>query len=134
MSRLSNKGFTLVELIMFIVIGAIFLPYSLVAIAKVMDNYSRPDYYVKARFYADKRMSEITNRTYDKITSAACLNETQGDYKINCAVDLINEKDLSTSLSPNTYYKRITVTVEHISLLDGKYVIYTVVTKRPKKP
>jgi len=61
---MNNKGFTLIELVMFIVVGGIFLPASMIAFTSVMNNYSRPDYTIKARFYAEKRMSEITNRLY----------------------------------------------------------------------
>ncbi|MBP1748428.1 MAG: hypothetical protein H6Q52_967 [Deltaproteobacteria bacterium] len=133
-----DNGFTLVELIMFIVIGAIFLPASLVAFTSVMNNYSRPDYYMKARFYAEKRMSEVTNRFYDNITPAVCIDETQGGYTIKCSINDINSVDLSTTNPTKdidgSYYtfRRITVTVQHSGLLSD-YVISTIVTRRPRK-
>lgn len=130
MNRTGDKGFTLIELVMFIVIGAIFIPASLVAFTSVMSNYSRPDYYVKAKYYADKRMAEVTNRTYDTITSAVCVDETQGGYTIKCTVVTINPDDLSTT-SPSAHYKHVTVRVSHSGLLSD-YVISTIVTKRPK--
>lgn len=130
-----NKGFTMIELIMFIIIGAIFLPASMIAFTSVMNDYSRPDYYMKARFYAEKRMSEVTNRFYDNITSAVCADETEGGYTIKCAVDNINSDDLSITnpTSDGTYYtfKRVTVTVQRLGLED--YVISTIVTRRPRK-
>ncbi len=101
MSRLNDKGFTLIELIMFIIIGAIFLPASMIAFSSVMSNYSRPDYYMKARFYADKRMAEITNNQYDDIkvgSSSLCPNHTvsaepeapDDGYTTECAIVAIN--------------------------------------------
>jgi prepilin-type N-terminal cleavage/methylation domain-containing protein len=135
--RTNNKGFTLIELIIFIIIGGIFLPVSFVAFTSVMNNYSRPDYYVKAMFYADKRMAEITNNTYANITSAglSCspTNFTpeaapDAGYTTGCAIEFINP-DLSTNLNP-TNYKRITVTVKYSGLL-SPYVISTIVTRRP---
>lgn len=133
MMRTNNKGFTLIELIIFIIIGGIFLPASFVAFTSVMNNYSRPDYYVKAMFYADKRMAEITNNTYDNITSALCTSPNSptdegGGYTTECSVVTINP-DLSTT-NPNPNYKRITVTVRYSGLLSD-YIIKTIVTKRP---
>ena len=146
LSRLNDQGFTLVELIMFVVIGAIFLPASMIAFTSVMNSYSRPDYYVKARFYADKRMASITNNTYDSITAAglACsatsppaifTAESAPDtgYTTGCVIELINPNDLSTTSPTSIYYKRITVTVKYSGLLSD-YTISTIVTRRPNLP
>jgi prepilin-type N-terminal cleavage/methylation domain-containing protein len=132
--RTNNKGFTLIELIIFIIIGAIFVPASMVAFTSVMNSYSRPDYYVKAMFYADKRMAEITNNVYDNITSTLCTTPTDegGGYTTECAVATVNSNDLSTT-SSSPYYKRITVTVKYSQLLND-YVISTIVTRRPILP
>jgi prepilin-type N-terminal cleavage/methylation domain-containing protein len=142
-SRLNDKGFTLIELIMFIVIGAIFLPACMIAFTSVMGNYSRPDYYVKARFYADKRMAEITNNQYDDITvgtSVLCPNSTaeawpDDKYTTTCAIAAINpdltiSSDQTNNKAP---YKRITVTVTYSGLL-SPYIISTIVTRRPTLP
>jgi prepilin-type N-terminal cleavage/methylation domain-containing protein len=129
--RANNKGFTLIELIIFIIIGGIFLPVSMIAFTSVLNSYSRPDYYVKAKFFAEKRMAEITNNTYDDIdcTQNLCDEKAEGDgYTTKCSVDTINPDTLSIT-NPNSNYKRITVTV---SGLLSDYVIKTIVTKRPK--
>ncbi len=137
-----NKGFTLIELIMFIIIGAIFLPASMIAFTSVMNNYSRPDYYVKARFYADKRMAEITNNTFDSIASTLCTTPTDegGGYTTECTINPINSNDLTTTnptFDDNGIhtYKRITVTVKFKYFgLWSDYVISTIVTRRPNLP
>ncbi|MDD5009421.1 MAG: prepilin-type N-terminal cleavage/methylation domain-containing protein [Syntrophorhabdaceae bacterium] len=145
--RTNNKGFTLIELIIFIIIGAIFLPVSFVAFTSVMNNYSRPDYYMKAMFYADKRMAEITNNPYVSIlpnvpippTGLSCSDafppttftaEAAPDagYTTGCVIESINP-NLSTT-TPNPNYKRITVTVKYSGLLSD-YTISTIVTRRP---
>lgn len=131
---------------MFIIIGAIFLPASMIAFTSVMGNYSRPDYYVKAKFYADKRMAEITSNTYDDITAAglscstsspatAFTAESSPDngYTTGCVIELINPFDLSTKPPTSIYYKKITVTVRY-SLLLSDYTISTIVTRRPNQP
>lgn len=143
---LNHKGFTLIELIMFIIIGAIFLPASMIAFTSVMNNYSRPDYYVKARFYADKRMAVITNNQYDDITPAglscsATFPSTiftaeaapDNDYTTGCTIELINPNDLSTASPTSMYYKRITITVKYPGLLSD-YTISNIVTRRPNLP
>lgn len=143
MSRFNDKGFTLIELVMFIIIGAIFLPASMIAFTGVMSNYSRPDYHVKARFYADKRMAEITNRPYDDILlgvsdlcPATFSPEASPDdgYKTKCAIVAINPDLTQSSQTDNKApYKRITVTVTYSGLLSD-YVIRTIVTRRPNLP
>ena len=57
----SYKGFTLIELIIFIIVGAIILPASFVAFTAAIKHFSTPDYYVKARFFAEQRMEEVTS-------------------------------------------------------------------------
>lgn len=128
----NNHGFTLIEIIMFVVIGAIFLPASLIAFNSVISNYSRPDYYVKARFYAEQRMYGITNRLYDDIVSPCASTPDGGDgYTTECTVETINADDLSTT-SPSAYYKRVTVTVKNIDAAVN-YSVTSIVTRRPKK-
>lgn len=143
MSRINDKGFTLIELIMFVIIGAIFLPVSMIAFTGVMSNYSRPDYYVKAMFYADKRMAEITSKPYDDIkvgSSDLCpgkVYEAPPDdaYETECAILAINnDRTISSDQTNNKApYKRITVTVAYSGLL-SPYAISTIVTRRPNLP
>ncbi len=140
---MNKKGFTLIELIMFIIIGAIFLPASMIAFTSVMSNYSRPDYYVKAKFYADKRMAEITGNSYDNITAAGLSCSTPAvftaesspddGYTTGCIIESINPFDLSTKSPTSNYYKKITVTVRYSRLLSD-YTISTIVTRRPAQP
>jgi prepilin-type N-terminal cleavage/methylation domain-containing protein len=129
LSRTNDKGFTLIELIIFIIIGAIFLPASMVAFTSVMSNYSRPDYYVKARFYADKRMAEITSKPYDQMLCSA-LTADDDPYETTCDIQPINPFDLGTK-SPSNDYKRIRISIKDKnsdSLIDE---VSTIVTKRP---
>ena len=136
---MNDKGFTLIELIMFIIIGAIFLPASMIAFTGVMNNYSRPDYYVKARFLADYRMAKITSKPYDAIKvglSDLCPDKTsENGYETECAILAINnDRTISSDQTNNkTPYKRITVTVKYSGLLSD-YTISTIVTRRPNLP
>lgn len=116
----------------------------MIAFTSVMSNYSRPDYYVKARFYADKRMAEITSQPYDDIEPAklSCSSDASvppaftaesapdNAYSTGCVIEWINPFDLSTKSPTSSYYKRVTVTAKHSGLL-GDYSISTIVTRRP---
>lgn len=133
---MNNRGFTLIELVMFIVIGGIFLPASLIAFTSVMNNYSRPDYYLKARFYAEKRISEITNRYYDKIVPGDCPTVTEGsDYTVECTIVAVTQAlAVSGTQTYSEPYKRVVVTVKHTGLIGGEHSVATIVTRRPRKP
>ena len=115
----------------------------MIAFSSVMNNYSRPDYYVKAGFYADKRMAEIASNPYDVIAPGAsgiCPNSTaeaapDDKYTTRCAIvalnsDLTISSDQANNKAP---YKRITVTVAYSGLLSD-YTISTIVTRRPNLP
>ena len=129
---MNNKGFTLIELILFIIIGAIFLPASMIAFTSVMSNYSRPDYYVKVGFYAEKQLAWITSKPYDDIRSNTCpADDGSEGYTTSCTIEFINPDDFSTT-SPSTDYKRITVKVAY-SRLWSDYTISTIVARRPKQ-
>lgn len=108
----------------------------MVAFTSVMSNYSRPDYYVKARFYADKRMAEITSKPYDEISPSSlspCPDTDEGEgYKTACVIQLINPFDLSNESLTSNYYKRVTVTVKHSDVVIDQ--ISTIITRRPNMP
>jgi len=138
--RLSVVGFTLIELIVFIVVGAIFLPTSFFAFYYAVQHFARPDYYVKARFFAEQKMEELTSNAYSDINVTPtivveALAETglqQRSWSI-CHV-LPSSPDQCVSYDPtnepNHTYKRIIVS---ITMSDGAvYDVSTLVTKRPK--
>jgi hypothetical protein len=90
MRRLNSKGFTLIELIIFIIIGAIILPASFVAFTAAIKHFSTPDYYVKARFFAEQKMEELTSNTYNCACISRVLNPSGlcqiGSDRYDCSV------------------------------------------------
>ncbi len=141
MKKMVSRGFTLIELIIFIVVGAIILPASFVAFTSAMRHFSTPDYYVKARFFAEQKVEEITSNAFDGIS---IVNQpynsipdnpsyqwkwiicNTGSSEINLACSDIH----NSSLIDYPYYKRIEV---EIKMPDGSaYDVSTIVTKRPK--
>lgn len=137
--KLSKKGFTLIELIVFIVIGAIFLPASFVAFTAAIQHFSTPDYYVKARFFAEQKMEELTSNVYvapslNPIAGATeSINDPSGAvFQRSWSICYVGPGDIDAacSVSPDTNYKRVTVTITPPSGPD--YIVRTIVTRRPK--
>jgi prepilin-type N-terminal cleavage/methylation domain-containing protein len=127
--KLSKKGFTLIELIVFIVVGAIILPASFVAFTAAIQHFSTPDYYVKARFYAEQKIEMLTSYTY----TDSALDPVPGSdtpeigYPRTWNISFI---DSTLAPSSNVGYKKIVVSV---AMPDGSiYDVSTIVTKRPK--
>jgi prepilin-type N-terminal cleavage/methylation domain-containing protein len=139
--KLSKKGFTLIELIIFIVVGAIILPASFVAFTAAIKHFSTPDYYVKARFFAEQKMEELTSNAYNSpnivatntvIDTASLDTGFQRRWSI-CHV-LSSNPDQCVSYDPLNEpiynYKKISVS---ITMPDNSiYDVSTIVTRRPK--
>ncbi len=144
--KLSKRGFTLIELIVFIIVGAIILPASFVAFTAAMQHFSTPDYYVKARFIAEAKMEDITSRAFDDLPAEnttwpdvrfdSTNNDSMGICIRFCAQDYINYKwmwkiaNCSFGSLDSSVCKKIDVSVR---MPDGsEYAVSTLVTKRPK--
>lgn len=64
-----GTGFTLIELIMFIVIAAIFIPMAYIAFMAATRNSTKPEAIMRARFLAETKMEDLTGMTYTSITT-----------------------------------------------------------------
>jgi len=125
--KLSKKGFTLIELIIFIVVGAIILPASFVAFTAAIKHFATPDYYVKARFFAEQKMEELTSYSYLAVPAPGSdIPDT--NYQRNWNISLIDSA-LNAS-GADVGYKKIDISV---TMPDGStYDVSTMVTRRPK--
>jgi prepilin-type N-terminal cleavage/methylation domain-containing protein len=130
--RSNKKGFTLIELIIFIVVGAIILPASFVAFTAAIKHFSTPDYYVKARFFAEQIMEQVTSNPFDALNCPA--SDSPEGFARNCSLNYVVYDSLTNSIvdsaSP-TYYRKITVTITIPNSTDN-YSVSTIATKRPK--
>jgi hypothetical protein len=127
MRRLNSKGFTLIELIIFIIVGAIILPTSFVAFTSAMKYFSTPDYHVKARFYTEQKMEELTSYTYTAIPSPG-NDVPDTNYQRSWNVSLIDSS--FNASGSDVGYKKIVVTV--VMPDSTLYDVSTIVTRRPK--
>jgi prepilin-type N-terminal cleavage/methylation domain-containing protein len=129
---LSKKGFTLIELVIFIVIGAIILPASFVAFTAAIKHFSTPDYYVKARFYAEQTMEQVTSNPFDSLSCPA--PDSPEGFARNCSINYLiynSSTNLIEDSVSATYYRKITVTVTMPNSTEN-YSVSTIVTRRPK--
>jgi len=144
---MSNKGFTLIELIIFIIVGGILLPLAMIAFTSAMKGASTPDYMVKARFYAQQKMEELTKDRFDCvcINTGSCfpscntgsnIDTPETNYQRSWSICYVPSNNIgyaNCDIASDTYYKKITVTVTPTGYTDN-YAVSTIVTKRPKAP
>ncbi len=65
----NGSGFTLLELIVFIVVAGIFIPMAYIAFMAVTRASMNPEGIVLARFLAETKMEDLTGMTYSSITT-----------------------------------------------------------------
>ena len=68
-SKLHSRGFTLIELIIFIIIAGIFLPATYVAFSSAMKQGTQPEDYTRGMLLAEQTMELGTKRGYTQLVS-----------------------------------------------------------------
>ena len=133
----NHKGFTLIEIIIFIVIAGIILPVILAPFATSIKESLTPEKVAKATCLAQYKMEEFTKYTYDniKINPISLTSYTQVDpidfpnYWWQWQISYVDEKLENPQYVTDTKYKLILVRVKDP---DGREIeLLTVVTKRP---
>lgn len=142
MIKIDNKGFSLIELVTFIIIGGIILPVSMIAFRGTLGNFSTPDYQVKARFYAEQRMELITSNAYGKTYFGRSVptgvvadpsSELETGFGRTWSVCYVPANNIAYDLcdiTNDTYYQKITVEITNPSGI--AYKVSTIITLRPK--
>jgi len=68
---MNRKGITLIELVIFILVGSIFVPLAYIAFTSVVRDSMKPETAGKARFIAEAKIEDITKNAYDSITTVS---------------------------------------------------------------
>jgi len=137
---MGDRGFTLIELIIFIVVAGLFVPLAYMAFTSAIKDSTNPESVITARFLAEKKMEEITNYDFDGIvtkyppltrTSYENISDYTG-YQWKWTIGYItysgNPPVISDSGSATNYLKIIV----YVRNPQGyEYVVHTIVTKRP---
>jgi type II secretory pathway pseudopilin PulG len=126
----NNKGFTLIEIIVLIVMAGILLPVIVVPFATGIRGSGKPEVVAKAMYFAHQRMEELMKYNYCN----AALNVTGGSVFTTggepnyTGLNSIAYVDATFTASvPDVGYKMITVTVTDPQ--GSTYNVYSVVTK-----
>jgi type II secretory pathway pseudopilin PulG len=81
---MNKKGMTLIELIIFIIIGGIFIPLAYIAFTAAVKETSTPENLVKARFIAESKMEDITSKAFDNLPAVnGVYRPVRGDITNN---------------------------------------------------
>jgi len=68
---MNKKGITLIELIIFIIIGGMFIPLAYIAFTSAVSNSMKPETAAMVRVIAETKMNDINNATYDNMVLSA---------------------------------------------------------------
>ncbi len=138
---MGDRGFTLIELIIFIVVAGLFVPLAYMAFTSAIKDSTNPESVITARFLAEKKMEEITKDDFNDIvknsppptsTSYVNISEEYTGYQWKWTIGYItysgNPPVISDSGSATNYLKIIV----YVRNPQGyEYVAHTIVTKRP---
>jgi type II secretory pathway pseudopilin PulG len=133
---LKNRGFTLIEVIILIVMAGILLPVIIIPFVTGVKSSGKPEMATKAMYLAHEEMEYRMKYNYgepqlNSINLTACQISPPSGYQCQYEILYVPSGDLNApgALSPDTTYKRIRVRVSDPQ--NDPYEIYSVVTKFP---
>jgi hypothetical protein len=95
---LSNKGFTLLETVIFIVLAALVIPVFYLTTTSVIKDMMTPTSWIKARFVAERKMEELLAYSFGDST----LDVRSLAYTVpSCYTDNTDYKDYACKLDIN---------------------------------
>jgi len=136
-SIINRDGFTLIEIIIFIVIVGIILPVILVPFTTSIKESLTPEKVAKATCLAQYKMEELTKNKYDLVIVTTeedpsyTYNDITGfsNYQWRWEISYVNGNLVPTDPPADVGYKLILVRVQDS---DGREIeLQTVVTRRP---
>jgi type II secretory pathway pseudopilin PulG len=136
-SAIGNKGFTLIEIIVLIVMAGILLPVIIVPFVTGVKSSGKPEMATKAMYLAHQRMEEFTKFQYTDatlnpigLTAYAAIPGNSG-YEWQWEILYINSNNLNGAgwLNHPVNYKRVLVRIKDPQ--NDAYEIYSVVTRFP---
>lgn len=109
--EIHNKGLTLIELIITIVIAAIvLLPTSMVVVESVRHAHL-PEYYTIASSLLEREVERVTNLRFGAVTNEGPTSYSGNfsNYSYQLSFYYVNAGDLNTQVTGPTDYKRVTI-------------------------
>ena len=136
-SAIGNRGFTLIEVIVLIVLAGILLPVIITPFVTSVKGSGKPEMATKAMYLAHQRMEELMKYDYGNgalatRTLTAWANAGLPNYDYQYEILHVPNNDLMAAGSvnpPDTGYKRIRIRVRDPE--SDIYEVYSVVTWFP---
>jgi len=134
---IGNKGFTLIEIIILIVLAGILLPAIIVPFAAAVKGSGKPEVVNTAMYLAHQKMEEFVKFDYSQaalnpIALTPYTNTSFPNYQWQWEIVYVPSNNLNAPGSvnpPDTGYKRILVRVRDPQ--NDTYEVYSVVTNFP---
>lgn len=141
---ISSSGFSIIELITFIVIAGIFVPLAYIAFSSATKSAAVPEHVITARFIAEQKMEEITRNPFEGIIIESKCYPTDDPgpnvsvptgYQLEWTVDKVDDYSSISSLIASADYANYKIITVNVKTPDNfEYKVYTIVTKRPQEP
>jgi len=138
---MGDRGFTLIELIIFIVVAGLFVPLAYMAFTTALKDSTNPESVITARFLAEMKMEDITMEDFDDIfenfrrrpsTSYEDIDKSKyPGYQWKWTIGYITysgDPPVISDSGSKTNYLKIIVYVRNPQ--GYEYVVHTIVTKR----
>lgn len=112
----NNKGLTLIELVLSIIIISICFLVLAMIYQQVLNNIYGTRVMSIASALAEEKTDDVFGKGYSGITnqSSASFSSPFSDYTYEVVVNYVNDADLNTPVDPTvTEYKRVEVRVTH---------------------
>jgi type II secretory pathway pseudopilin PulG len=131
---MNNKGFTLIEIIILIVMAGILLPAIVVPFATSVKGSRKPEIATTAMYLAHQKMEEFTKFHYsDAVLNPVALtpyiNSDMATYQWQWEIMYVDNSFTNADLVTDRGYKRILVRLKDPE--NDTYEIYSVVTRFP---
>lgn len=135
----NQKGITLIEMIVFIVVAAVAIPVIVSPVLTLLKDSTKPEKAVTANFLGQQKFEEITKNDYsgsgldittttDEFIAYSVVDATDfPDYQWCWKVNYVNQALIDSGATP-TDYKKITVKVKDPD--NTEYIYYTLATRR----
>ncbi|MCS7280769.1 MAG: hypothetical protein NZ583_03975 [Desulfobacterota bacterium] len=137
--RSNSSGLSLTELLVFIVVAGIFVPFTFIAYHTVLKDAAKPESIVKARFLAESKLEEITSKSFDSISANDCPSgyvpfSGEPTYRWKCSIKFVRYVESGQSITfvesqTETKYKLIELYVKEPKGVE--FLVTTLVSKRP---
>jgi len=130
---LKNKGFTLIEIIILIVMAGILLPVIIVPFVTGVKSSGKPEMVTKAMYLGHQRMEEFTKFQYTdptlNPTGLTAYSPIPGNSGYEWQWEIVRVDNNFSASGSDVGYKRILVRVKDPQ--NDTYEIYAVVTRFP---